>query len=115
MGHQARAFLQGSDATTAQSASVRPTTGETAVRTEDGSMAPQNDFLDLDTLSEVIMAVNLTDRGAIGCAYYVARTETLHFMEDMQMGDPDMVDACSSSISQCFLVSSLTSRSEALH
>lgn len=45
-------------------------------------------------LSEVIMAVNLTDRGAIGCAYYVAQTETLYFMEDVQMGDVDMVDSC---------------------
>lgn len=40
------------------------------------------------------MAVNLTDRGAIGCAYYVAQTETLYFMEDVQMGDVDMVDSC---------------------
>ena len=40
------------------------------------------------------MAVNLTDRGAIGCAYYVAQTETLYFMEDVQMGDAEMVDAC---------------------
>jgi DNA mismatch repair protein MSH5 len=47
-------------------------------------------------LSEVIMAVNLTDRGAIGCAYYVAQTETLYFMEDVQMGDADMVDSCKS-------------------
>ena len=40
------------------------------------------------------MAVNLTDRGAIGCAYYVAQTETLYFMEDVQMGDAEMVDSC---------------------
>ena len=40
------------------------------------------------------MAVNLTDRGAIGCAYYVAQTETLYFMEDVQMGDSEMVDSC---------------------
>lgn len=47
----------------------------------------------MDALSEVIMAIDLTDRGAIGCAYYVARTETLYFMEDVQMGDIEMVDA----------------------
>ena len=45
-------------------------------------------------LSEIVMAVTLTDRGAIGCAYYVARNETLYFMEDVQMGDANMVDSC---------------------
>lgn len=60
------------------------------------SVAAQEDFLDMDALSEVIMAVNLTDRGCIGCAYYVARTETIHFMEDVQVGDAEMVDASKS-------------------
>jgi len=45
-------------------------------------------------LSEVVMAVTLTDRGAIGCAYYVARNETIYFMEDVQLGDANMVDSC---------------------
>ena len=58
------------------------------------SVAAREDFVDMDALSEVIMAVNLTDRGAIGCAYYIARTETLYFMEDVQVGDAEMVDAC---------------------
>lgn len=53
----------------------------------------QDEYQDVEALSEVIMAVDLTDRGAIGCAYYVALTETLYFMEDVQMGDAEMVDA----------------------
>lgn len=52
----------------------------------------QDEYQDIEALNEVIMAVDLTDRGAIGCAYYVARTETL-YMEDVQMGDAEMVDA----------------------
>lgn len=48
---------------------------------------------DMEMLSEVIMAVNLTDRGTVGCAYYVARDEKLYFMEDVQMGGPDVIDA----------------------
>ena len=40
------------------------------------------------------MGVNLTDRGTVGCAYYVARTETLYFMEDVKLGGADVVDAC---------------------
>lgn len=58
------------------------------------SQAPAEEYPDVEMLSEVIMAVNLTDRGTIGCAHYVARTETLYFMEDVQMGDADMVDSC---------------------
>ena len=47
---------------------------------------------DIDTLDEVIMAVNLSDRGTVGCAYYVAREEKLYFMEDVQLGGADIVD-----------------------
>lgn len=55
----------------------------------------QDDFeLELDVLGEVVMAVNKTDRGTVGCAYYVAREEKLYFMEDAQMGGADIVDSC---------------------
>ena len=60
------------------------------------SEAHEEESPDVEMLSEVVMAVTLTDRGAIGCAYYVARNETLYFMEDVQMGDANMVDACES-------------------
>ena len=49
---------------------------------------------DPELLNEVIMAVNVTDRGTVGCAYYAARTEKLYFMEDLKFGGPDIVDAC---------------------
>lgn len=49
---------------------------------------------DLDSLHEIVMAVDLSSRGAVGCAYYVAREEKLYFMEDMQLGGPDAVDSC---------------------
>ena len=51
---------------------------------------------DMETLQEVVMAVNLTDRNSIGCAYYVARDEKLYFMEDVRLGGPDIIDACES-------------------
>lgn len=55
---------------------------------------PHDDFEpDMEMLSEVIMAVSLTDRGTVGCTYYVARDEKLYFMEDVQMGGPDVIDA----------------------
>ncbi|KAF2120478.1 muts domain V-domain-containing protein [Lophiotrema nucula] len=46
-----------------------------------------------DALHEVIMAVDLRERGTVGCCYYVARDEKLYFMEDLKLGDPDVVDA----------------------
>lgn len=48
---------------------------------------------DDDTLNEVIMAVDLTLRGTVGCSYYVARDEKLFLMEDMQIGDADAIES----------------------
>ena len=62
-----------------------------------GIEQPRDDLeLDEDTLSEVIMAVNMLPNGTVGCAYYVARVEKLYFMEDVRSGGPDIVDACQS-------------------
>ncbi|KAF2145739.1 uncharacterized protein K452DRAFT_244048, partial [Aplosporella prunicola CBS 121167] len=52
-----------------------------------------DDSDNLDALNEVIMAVDLRERGTVGCSYYVAREEKLYFMEDMKLGGADMVDA----------------------
>jgi DNA mismatch repair protein MSH5 len=52
-----------------------------------------DDLRDEDTLNEVVMAIDLTPRGTVGCCYYVARDEKLFFMEDIQLGDVDVVDA----------------------
>ncbi|KAI7369629.1 hypothetical protein KC354_g1789 [Hortaea werneckii] len=53
-----------------------------------------NDFdQDLDSLDEVVMAVNLTERGTMGCAYYAARTEKLYFMEDVKFGSADVAES----------------------
>ena len=65
---------------------------------------PPGEFeADIDNLSEIVMAVNLTDRGTVGCAYYVARDEKLYFMEDVRMGGPDIIDACKKSCVQMIL------------
>jgi DNA mismatch repair protein MSH5 len=70
------------------------------VAADDTSQVAQEEPPDVELLSEIIMAVNLTDRGAIGCAYYIAQTETLYFMEDVQMGDAEMVDSCNQACSR---------------
>ena len=45
-----------------------------------------------DALNEVVMAVDLRDRGTVGCCYYVAREEKLYFMEDVKHGGLDVID-----------------------
>lgn len=61
-----------------------------------GDLAPENNDVIDDTLSEVIMAIDMTPQKTIGCCYYVAREERLYFMEDIQIGDIDIVDTCGS-------------------
>jgi len=53
---------------------------------------PEDQRDDPEHLSEVVMAVNLTERGTVGCAYYVAREEKLYFLEDVKLGGPNIVD-----------------------
>ncbi|KAF1364822.1 mismatch repair protein 5 [Lizonia empirigonia] len=67
--------------------------------------AEHDDVINDDTLSEVIMAVDMTPRGTVGCCYYVAREEKLYFMEDIQIGDADIVDTCKYNVkkSQTFI------------
>ncbi|CAO2650650.1 Nn.00g019420.m01.CDS01 [Neocucurbitaria sp. VM-36] len=67
----------------------------TYVPSEGASRYAMRDDVDSgdDTLDEVIMAVDLTPRGTVGCCYYVARDEKLFFMEDIEFGDVDVVDS----------------------
>jgi len=49
---------------------------------------------DIDTLNEIVMAVDLRDKGTVGCAYYVAQNEKFYFMEDVKFGGPEIVETC---------------------
>jgi hypothetical protein len=51
-----------------------------------------------DDNGEVIMAVDLKERGTVGCCYYVAQEEQLKILGDIQLGGKDIIDTC-----QCFL------------
>ena len=48
---------------------------------------------DADALNEVVMSLDMRDRGTVGCCYYIARHEKLYFMEDVRLGGVDVVDA----------------------
>jgi DNA mismatch repair protein MSH5 len=45
-----------------------------------------------DSVNEVMMAIDVKIGGTVGCAYYVAREETLFLMQDISSGDLDIVD-----------------------
>jgi DNA mismatch repair protein MSH5 len=48
---------------------------------------------DDDSLNEVVLAVDLRERGTVGCAYYLAREEKIFCMEDWKLGSVTTVDA----------------------
>ena len=47
---------------------------------------------DLDAMNEIIMAIDMKERGTVGCAYYVAREEKLCLVEDIKMAGLMLVD-----------------------
>lgn len=47
---------------------------------------------DADALNEIIMAVDVRERGTLGCAYYIAREEKLFLVEDIKLADLDIID-----------------------
>lgn len=47
---------------------------------------------DADALNEVILAVDLRERGTVGCVYYIARDEKLYFMEDARLGGVETIE-----------------------
>ena len=75
-----------------RSESVATTRAPTRSSVEDDPSI--DDPLHDDSLNEVVMAVDVRSRGTVGCAYYVAREERLHFMEDVKLGGADIVEAC---------------------
>jgi DNA mismatch repair protein MSH5 len=67
--------------------------GTTSTHTSSEIYREERDEND-ETVNEVIMAVDMTLRGTVGCCYYVAKDEKLYFMEDIQFGDVEVVDSC---------------------
>ena len=50
---------------------------------------------DDDSLNEIVMALDVKDRGTLGCCYYLADEETLYVMQDIKSGGAEMIDICS--------------------
>lgn len=66
------------------------TPSERDLRPEDAAAIAERE--DADSLNEVIMCVDMRDRGTVGCCYYVARTQKLFIMADVTYGGIEVVD-----------------------
>ena len=45
-----------------------------------------------ESMLERIMAIDMRDRGCIGCCYYVAANEALYLLEDIKSGGLETID-----------------------
>ncbi|TQS38393.1 hypothetical protein Golomagni_01101 [Golovinomyces magnicellulatus] len=47
---------------------------------------------DSDAMNDIFMAIDMRNRGTIGCAYYSPREQKLYLMEDIKMGTLDIIE-----------------------
>ena len=47
-----------------------------------------------DDLCQVVMAIDVRERGAVGCCYYLAREEKVYVLEDITSGGQEIVETC---------------------
>ena len=65
----------------------------------EGDIQPENDNVveereEADSLNEVVMCVDMRDRGTVGCCYYVARDQKLCVMADVAYGGVEVIEIC---------------------
>lgn len=51
--------------------------------------------------ADVIMCVDIRERGSVGCCYYESSTGSLHLVEDMRCGGLEMIDTCGYVCARC--------------
>lgn len=73
--------------------------GHTSTTIPDTDMRPEADAdidlrEDADLLNEVIMAVDMRERGNVGCCYYVAKNQQIALLSDVQGGGLEVIDTC---------------------
>lgn len=60
----------------------------------------QRDEIALDEdLCQVVMAVDIKERGTVGCCYYIAEEERLYILEDVEQGGMDVIEIRMQSVS----------------
>lgn len=53
----------------------------------------QGQVLD-ELMDDVVMAVDMRDKGTVGCCYYLAVRETIFLMVDIKSAGLDIIDLC---------------------
>lgn len=48
----------------------------------------------IDDSGEIVMAVDIKEKGTVGCCFYIAREERLGILSDIQFGGKDFIDMC---------------------
>ena len=66
--------------------------------TSDHDIASRNEIEEAQeegrTSEEVIMCIDVRDRGTVGCCYYDSSTGSLRLVEDIRCGGLDAIDTC---------------------
>ena len=47
-----------------------------------------------ESMDDVVMAVDMRDKGTVGCCYYLAARETIFLMVDIKSAGLDIIDLC---------------------
>lgn len=48
----------------------------------------------VDDLGEVVMAVDIKEKGTVGCCFYISREDRLGILSDVQFGGKTLIDMC---------------------
>jgi hypothetical protein len=79
-----------------QRSSATPSSAQCSRRNDAAIPVLAADVPDDDFLEQVILAIDIKEKGRIGCAYYIAAEGTLLCMEDIYGGGSDVADTCES-------------------
>lgn len=63
-------------------------------RGTDAQVNPEQDQEIDDRLAEIIMAVDMKEKGTVGCCFYNAQEERLSILSDTQYGGKEFIDMC---------------------
>lgn len=47
-----------------------------------------------DNLDQVVMAIDIKERGTVGCCYYTAQKEKFYILGDIRSGGTEAVETC---------------------
>ncbi|KAL6718082.1 chaperone ATPase hsp78 [Lecanora helva] len=70
----------------------RKASPERSIDPEDDRVVEERE--DADSLNEIILCVDMRNRGTVGCCYYVAREQKLYVMAEVAYGGIEVIQTC---------------------